>query len=124
MLDPAKTLATSQLTNLLECSALFEKYGRRGVDVIASTDYRNGESTSECQSNPLWGAWTRVGSSTVYLCDKFLTTSDDQRAINIIHEALHSAGIDEYPGDPNGLSSWQINEMIAAACQLYLGGQP
>jgi len=36
----------------------------------------------------------------------------------IIHEALHHAGLTEYPQDPNGMTSNQINGMVAEQCGL------
>jgi len=59
-----------------------------------------------------------VGGGPVRVCRDFSRLSDSQAAMVIIHEALHHAGLTEYPQDPNGMTSNQINGMVAEQCGL------
>jgi hypothetical protein len=43
---------------------------------------------------------------------------DEQAAMVIIHEALHHAGLSEYPQDPDGMTSRAINGMVMEQCGL------
>jgi hypothetical protein len=36
----------------------------------------------------------------------------------IVHEALHHAGLNEYPKDPDAMTSKQINGMVMKHCGL------
>ncbi|MCG6947754.1 MAG: hypothetical protein LJE93_02410 [Acidobacteria bacterium] len=44
--------------------------------------------------------------------------SDEQAAMVIIHEALHHAGLSEYPKDPDAMTSRAINGMVSEKCGL------
>jgi hypothetical protein len=36
----------------------------------------------------------------------------------LIHEALHSAGLDEHPRSPDAMRSHQISDMVRSRCRL------
>lgn len=116
--DEGKALADDRLCNLPACAQLFAQFDKDGRNIIGSTTYLNGRPTTTCQEHLDWGMWTNVNSNTVYLCNAFDTASEGGSATLLIHEALHSAGLNEYPGDPNGMTSAQINDMVQAACNL------
>lgn len=117
-LNEAKPIAEDRLCNMPQCMQLFDPLSADGYSVLLSTTYLDGRSTSECQNNQNWGAWTRVNSKTVYLCGPFETASGPGAATNLIHEALHSAGMTEYPGDPAAMTSVDINNMVQSNCNL------
>lgn len=117
--DQARPIANDKLCNVSACADLFSGLSRPdGAAVLAATTYLSGENTSECNDNPGWGGWTRTGSLTVYLCTGFAQLSGEGAAKLLIHEGLHSAGLDEYPSDPTGFTSDEINQMIEANCNL------
>lgn len=57
-----------------------------------------------------------VGSRRVTLCPEFATLSTTAAARILIHEALHSAGLGEWPAYPHALMSEEINRMVAGKC--------
>lgn len=96
LVDPEIAQSRDVALALSTCSCLFEKYGTlTGPQVINNTQYFDGTNTTECQSNPDWRAWTHVNDNGVYLCDSFTRLSDQGAAVIVIHEALHSVGMDD-----------------------------
>jgi hypothetical protein len=66
-------------------------------------------------------AVTAVGKRPVKLCRHFAQLSDSHAAMIVIHEALHLAGLTEYPHDPDAMSGVAINRMVTEACDLDRG---
>jgi hypothetical protein len=62
--------------------------------------------------------YTTVGGAPTFLCRRFSKLPDRRAAMVLIHEALHHAGLDERPHDPEGPSSREINDMVSEACRL------
>ena len=63
-------------------------------------------------------AVTEVGAGTVWVCRRASFHRDEQVAVALIHEALHHAGLTEYPHDRNGLCSDAINGMVIRSCDF------
>ena len=65
-------------------------------------------------------AWVSVpGVHTVDICGSFSGLSTGMRGVTVIHEMLHTLGLPEYPSDPNGYASEDIQQMVVNWC----GGQ-
>jgi hypothetical protein len=65
-------------------------------------------------------AWTSVpGVHTVDICGSFQNLSTGMRGVTLIHEMLHTLGLPEYPNDPNGYTTDDIQQMVVNWC----GGQ-
>ena len=65
-------------------------------------------------------AWTSVpGVHTVDVCGSFQNLSTGMRGVTLIHEMLHTLGLPEYPNDPSGYTTQDIQQMVANWC----GGQ-
>lgn len=101
------------------CESLFEPFGQAGFDVLGRTKYFDGSQTDYCQSNSNLAAWTRVGWGQVYVCKPFETLSAEGAAIILLHEALHTAGMNESncPGEAE-MTSQEINWVVGANCNL------
>lgn len=111
-------LAKQRLTEVPECRDLFADLGANGLESLSSTLYYPASAAQEKKvCGRAWG-YTTVGSAPTYLCRKFSRISERQGAKILIHEALHYAGLGEYPNDLKGLTSKAINELVENACGL------
>ncbi len=63
-------------------------------------------------------AFTSLGSAVTRLCPGFARLDDERAAVILLHEALHRAGLDEWPHDPDGLTPQGINELVREGCGL------
>jgi len=57
-------------------------------------------------------AFTAVGSAVTRVCPWFERMDDGHAAMILLHEALHRAGLDEWPHDPDGLTPQGITDMV------------
>jgi len=99
------------------CQALFQSLGANGEEKLARTVFeRAGPRNIEvCVRRHAW-AFTRLGTSTTWICPVFDQLVSVEAALILIHEALHFAGLPELPGTPGALESAQIQAMVAANC--------
>ena len=99
------------------CRSLFSALGADGADVLASTVYVNAPRAFEVRvCGPGVPAYTTVGGRVTFLCRRFGRIADERAQVVLIHEALHAAGLDEYPHDPEGLNPDQINALVERSC--------
>lgn len=112
-------IALDRVREISACAELFTKLGADGRTTLARIVFHplgHHELRSDvCRGNV---AYTLVGGGPVWLCRRFSRLSDSQAAIIIIHEALHHAGLTEWPRDPDGMTSAAIDAMIATCCNL------
>ncbi|MCP3960649.1 MAG: hypothetical protein GY719_22630 [bacterium] len=103
------------------CSALFRNLGADGPKTLSSTLYFPAEVT---ENPPCWraAAFTRVGGRVTFLCEGFSRLPASRAAVILLHEALHSAGVDEQPHDPDALTSSQITQLVARTCFSSIDG--
>lgn len=101
-----------------DCASLFNKHGARGdgLAILGASTYRNGIGTRRCPAGA--AASTNLLSYTVYLCTEFQSLSNQEAAVRLIHEALHTAGQNENPPDPNSMSSRAINDLVKTECGI------
>jgi len=111
-------VAIQRLVEVPECRALFADLRAEGREILFSTLYYPASVAHE--KRLCGGAWgyTTVGSAPTFLCRKFSRISDRRGALILIHEALHHAGMGEWPNDPKGLMSKAINHLVEDACGL------
>jgi hypothetical protein len=109
--------AAKSLVKKASCQSLFQDLKLNGLQALGHVRYQQAQTARElalCGGNV--AAATGVGLSQVLICRRFHTLPPHQRTVVLIHEALHTAGLDEVPYDPNGLTSRQITEMVEQAC--------
>ena len=114
----ALEIATQRLHDIPECAALFAPFGSDGLDLLAHTLYLPAglyEQTTRCRHS---FAITLVGGTTTWMCRKALFHSDERVAMALIHEALHHAGLPEYPQVPGAMLSGEINNLVMRSCDL------
>lgn len=101
-----------------ECAELFSPFAAEGVDLLASSMYFPAgpqRQTTRCRHA---FAVTEVGDPTTWVCRKVTAHSDERVAVALIHEALHHAGLCEYPAHPGAMLSGEINNLVMQSCDL------
>ena len=118
-ISDAFELALERVHEVPECRELFAKLDAEGTATLGRVIFlpigRAQARGGVCRGV---SAYTMVSGGPVRVCREFSRLSDSQAAMVIIHEALHHAGLTEYPQDPNGMTSNQINGMVAERCGL------
>ncbi len=105
--------ALQEVRKAPSCAALFEDLGADSEATLKSTLYT---MSAQCKGGV--AAYTAVGCRVTWLCPCFSRLSREEAALIVVHEALHFAGMTEYPGDPNGPTSFEINRMVRRACRF------
>ena len=116
-LQQAFPVAVEHLRDNPECRDLFAQLGADGLEKLSITSYRQSTMTMErslCRGGV--SAITVVECPQVRLCKRFASLGTVQAATTLIHEALHFAGMSEWPKDPQGLEPTEINKMVRKAC--------
>ena len=85
--------------------------GLSPADSLARLSFRDGDDAVACRLGPV-AAFTRPGSSVVFVCGKRFGRMDSQRAeLVVVHELLHAAGLQERPPLPG-----EIDQAVARGC--------
>lgn len=117
----AVAVAMDRLERLPECRRLFEPWPVDGVELLRETVFelaRSPEHRAVCDRRRA-AAFTRVGGRRTYLCPaRFGELTRQRAAMFLIHEALHQAGLDEWPHGPEAPRSSEINLMVRRSCDL------
>ena len=108
--------ALRRIHHIPSCQDLFAALDANGIEVLGNTTYSLAKSDFEKQVCSDSNAFTTIGGSKVWLCGAFGWLSEQDAAKVLIHEALHGAGLGEYPGDPNGPTAAEIDEMVKKHC--------
>jgi hypothetical protein len=117
-IERAFEIAAQRLRQRPECAGLFSPFGAIGVDLLASSLYLPADprrQTTRCRHA---FAVTEVGGPTTWICRKVTAHSDERVAVALIHEALHSAGLCEYPQNRTAMLSGEINNLVMESCGL------
>ncbi len=118
-ISDAFDVALERVQEVPECRGLFAELGSDGMDALARVIFipigRAQAQGGVCRGS---SAYTLVGGGPIWVCREFSRLSDTQAAMVIVHEALHHAGLSEYPLDPDGMTSTLINQMVMKHCGL------
>ncbi len=118
-LQRAYLVAVDHVRNNPECRDLFAELGANGLEKLSTTLYSQSTARVErrfCQGGV--NAIAFIESPLVRLCRRFASLGVEQAATVLIHEALHFAGMGEWPRDPQGLNSREINALVKRSCGL------
>ena len=116
-LQQAYPVAVDHLRNNPECRDLFVELGANGFKKLSTTLYSQSTVTMErsfCRGGVT--AITVIESPSVRLCKRFASLGTVQAATLLIHEALHFAGMSEWPRDPQGLNPREIDALVKKSC--------
>ena len=112
-------VALERVQKMGECRDLFTDLGADWMAALSRVSFypmgRREALPTMCRGVD---AYTMVGGGPTWLCRDFWRLTDKRAAMIIIHEALHHAGLTEWPGDPDGMRSVAINKMVAEHCGL------
>ena len=117
-LESAFAVAVQKLSDEPRCRELFTELGADGVTMLSNTLYYQASLKMEQQLCPRAFGYTLVGGAPTWVCRRFGQLNDRRAAKVLLHEALHHAGLDERPHDPDGLPPAAIDELVADACGL------
>jgi hypothetical protein len=112
-------VALERVQGVPECRELFAELGADGTKALDMVVFLP-IGRAQAQGGVCRGAsaYTLVGGGPIRVCRDFSRLSDTQAAMVIIHEALHHAGLSEYPQDPDAMTSALINQMVMKHCGL------
>lgn len=116
-LDDAFVLAIERVRTVPSCNALFPRGD--GFARLVNTRYSSAPVWRErtvCRNTH--AAFTHVGGRETWLCRNFTLLPRHRAAVVLIHEALHYAGWDEKPHDPEALDAGAINRLVSRVCDL------
>jgi hypothetical protein len=119
-LQQAYPLALQRVREVDTCRGLFADLGANGIEMLSTTIYRPAETNRELEICGFGAAlaFTAIGRSHTRLCEGFGRQAREAAAMILIHEALHHAGLGEWPHDPDALRSTQINRLVRKSCGL------
>jgi hypothetical protein len=112
-------VALNRVREVDSCRDLFADLGSNGMDTLSTLVFIPiGRAEARGEACRGVSAYTLHGGGPVWVCREFSRLSDAQAAMVIIHEALHHAGLSEYPKDPDAMTSRAINGMVSEKCGL------
>lgn len=120
-LAAALRLAAQRVLDVPACAALFSVQGADGLERLRIVHYRSAvhaDGLGVCRRGRGAAAFTLVGSPVTTLCPAFEQLTVESAAVVVLHEALHYAGLTEWPLDPDAQDSRSINQMVRVACGL------
>lgn len=115
----ASKLALDSVKEENQCGELFASLGADGQEMLNKTLYFRARALNRkdgvCRRAAIY---TTIGGKSTFVCPEFSSLSDERAAMFLIHEALHHAGLTEKPLDRRGMTSLQINSMVAKKCRF------
>jgi hypothetical protein len=117
-LEAGFELAVQKVSNEPGCRDLFAQLGANGVEMLSTTLYYQASLKMEKAVCSEALAFTVVGGAPTWVCQRFAKLNDRRAASVLLHEALHHAGMDEWPHDPNGLPPAAIDDLVEESCGL------
>ena len=116
----AQSIALDRLGKEEECRELFAERGADGARLLLEADYRvaqPGEAGGLCEQGA--SAFTGMTTGRTAFCQhSFLKLPAPRRAIVLLHEALHVAGMGQHPLHPGAMTAREINGVVARSCDL------
>jgi hypothetical protein len=117
-IERAFEIAGQRVRQRPECAELFSPFGVDGAALLARSLYLPAgphRQTTRCRHA---FAVTEIGGPTTWVCRKVTAHSDERVAVALIHEALHHAGLCEYPQNRTAMLSGEINDLVMESCGL------
>lgn len=118
-IDRLRPLVRDRLESLPSCRGLFTALGHDPEETLGSQYLLSATLLQErehCRGEN--AAFTRPGSPVIHFCRTFVRLPEEQAAVILIHEALHTAGLPEWPANPYAMASAEINDLVASSCRL------
>jgi len=112
-------LALERLEEEPACAGLFGALGGDGRELLARTVYTLPVGPRESGACRRAVAFTTPGSVRTVVCPvRFRALPKGEAAAILLHEALHLAGLGEWPYVPEAPTSEEITELVRSRCRL------
>ncbi len=112
-------LALERLEEVPACGELFAALGADGRELLGRTVYTLPAGPRENGVCLRAVAFTAPGSVRTVVCPvRFRALPRGEAAAILLHEALHLAGLGEWPYDPEAPTSKEITELVRSRCRL------
>jgi hypothetical protein len=112
-------LAVERLERVPECRGLFGALGADGLDLLAGAAFELPVGSEQNRLCRRAVAFTRPGSGRIVVCPVRLQAMPRRQvAAILLHEALHLAGLGEWPHDPDAPTSEEITAVVRRRCAL------
>jgi len=117
-IESAVELVVERLEGRPSCASLFTELGKDGVAVINRTLYY--PANARMETKVCWRAYafTEVGIRPTWICRRLWQLPVWRQALVLLHEALHHAGLEEWPHSKGAAHSSTVSGRVAAACGL------
>jgi len=113
-LEQAFSVAVSTVRSNERCQGLFASLGLKGVDAFQLMLFFEGQDRGPCAKGA--PAFNYYGHPLTGLCASFGRLEAGEAAVQLIHEALHVAGMNEFPNDPGGKTPSEISRLVRYSC--------
>jgi hypothetical protein len=100
---------------------MFHALDADGIELLETAAYVLADARAEEKVCDGAVAFTIVGGRWTCVCRSFALLSELDAATVILHEALHQAGLGEWPLDRNGSKSVDITAAVRHRCGLGSG---
>ncbi len=116
-IESAVESAAQRLRSHPTCARLFSRLGKNGAEILRQTLYFPADVLMEhrvCVNNY---AFTKVGIRPTWICRRMWQLPATSIELVLLHEALHHAGLEEWPQTRTAAShSRDITGRVVAAC--------
>ena len=109
-------LVERRLQERPSCASLFTELGKDGMAVIKRTLYYPANVLMERRICWRSYAFTKVGVRPTWICRRMWLQPISRFALVLLHEALHHAGLDEWPHAKAAQDSHSVIGRVATAC--------
>jgi hypothetical protein len=113
--------AVAALSREQKCARLFDELGAYGLEVLGRTHFFIADARAEAKICDRAVAFTFLGGRWTGICRRFAKLSEIDAATVILHEALHHAGLTEWPHDHTAEQSREITAWVRRQCGLGSG---
>jgi hypothetical protein len=115
-IESAIELVEHRLQERPSCASLFTELGKDGIAVIKRTLYYPANVLMERRICWRSYAFTKVGVRPTWICRRMWLLPVSRFALVLLHEALHHAGLEEWPQVRQAPDSHAISGRVATAC--------
>lgn len=113
-LESAYPLALRIVESRPGCQGLFAPWRVPAELVFQRMVFFSATEKATCMTGA--PAFNYFGHPLTGLCDSFSRLAVAEAAVLLIHEALHVAGLNEYPNDPMAMTPAQITRLVRSSC--------
>ncbi|MEE8368811.1 MAG: hypothetical protein V3S30_10900 [Thermoanaerobaculia bacterium] len=121
LLRASQSVAERSLKRHASCRGLFIEFGTTAEEILPVIRYAraSGDNGRRLCGRGNVSAYVGLGTGKTWIClENFSALNRYEAAMVVLHEALHHAGLSEWPVDPEAPKSSDINNMVRRACHL------